>query len=125
MSLNRLLPNVCSSDLQASKNFYISLFDFKAEYDSDWFVQLKQEGSQLELGIISENHEIVPGQARGKSAGFYLTFVVSDADEIFKKATASGFTVLQPPEPTFYGQKRLLLAAPEGTICDVSSVIQD
>ena len=125
MGLKRLLPNVCSSDLPASKAFYMSLFGFEAEFDSDWFVQLKQNGSDLELGIIAESHEIVPGAARGSAAGFYLTFVVDDVDKVFERATASAYTVLQRPEPTFYGQKRLLLRAPEGTICDVSSVMQD
>ena len=125
MGLNRLLPNVCSSDLPASKAFYMGLFGFEAEFDSDWFVQLKQNGSDLELGIIAESHEIVPEAARGNPAGFYLTFVVDNVDAVFERATASGYTVLQKPEPTFYGQMRLLLRAPEGTICDVSSVIQN
>ena len=74
MSLNRLLPNVCSNDLSASKTFYLTLFDFTPEYDSDWFVQLKQSGSDLELGIIAETHEIVPDAARGQSAGFLPDF---------------------------------------------------
>ncbi len=125
MGLKRLLPNVCSSDLLASKTFYMTLFDFEAEFDSDWFVQLKQNGSDLELGIIAENHEIVPEAARGNPVGFYLTFVVDNVDDVFERATASAYTVSQSPQPTFYGQKRLLLCAPEGTICDVSSVMQD
>ena len=55
MEIKRLLTNICSTDLEASKQFYTSLFSFKVGYDSDWFIHLVSEGSELELGIISEN----------------------------------------------------------------------
>jgi len=121
MEIKRLLTNVCSKDLESSKKFYTSLFSFKVDYDSDWFIHLISEGRELELGIISENHEVVPTEARGGISGAYLTFVVEDVDLLYQKAQKLGCNILQPPEITFYGQSRMLLTAPEGTVCDVSS----
>ena len=124
MEIKRLLTNICSSDLEQSKLFYTTLFSFKVDYDSDWFIHLISEGRELELGIISECHSVVPEQTRGKVSGAYLTFVVDDVDSFYKKSQGLGFTALQAPETTSYGQKRMLLVAPEGTVCDVSSPIR-
>lgn len=121
MEIKRLLTNVCSQSLADSKAFYTSLFAFRVDYDSEWFVHLISEGRELELGIIYGSHEIVPSEAQGRISGVYLTFVVDDVDALFAKATALGYSILQPPEVTFYGQKRMVLSAPEGTVCDVSS----
>jgi len=121
MNIERLLTNVCSKDLEKSKEFYVSLFNFNIDYDSDWFVHLRSTGSGLELGIISETSEIVPEQAKGESSGVYLTFVVESVDELFLKAKRLKLNILQAPLTTPYGQKRMIVLAPEGTVCDVSS----
>jgi uncharacterized glyoxalase superfamily protein PhnB len=51
----------------------------------------------------------------------YLTFVVDDVAQTHSIAQAGGYSVTQKPEATFYGQNRMVLIAPEGTVCDVSS----
>lgn len=122
-TINRLLLNVLSDDLEASKTFYTTLFDFQVDYDSDWFVHLISTGKQLELGIMSHESEILPEGIQPQPRGFYTTFVVSDADAVFQSAKAQGMTVLSEPEDTFYGQRRLVLKSPEGSIIDVSSPI--
>jgi hypothetical protein len=91
------------------------------KYESDWFINLVAEDGDLELGIILEQHDIVPKQAKGESAGVYLTFVVENVEQINRQAQALNYPILQAPEMTFYGQKRMLLLAPEGTVCDMSS----
>lgn len=49
----RILTNICSNDLQESKDFYVELLDFKIKYDSDWYVQLcSPNDSEIEYGII-------------------------------------------------------------------------
>ncbi len=121
MEINRILTNLCSDNLEESKVFYTSLFDFKVDYDSDWFVHLVSEGRELELGIIQSSHGLVPEEFRGKPAGMYITLVVDDAMSIYKRAKELGFNVVKEPELTFYGQKRLLLKDPSGVLVDVSS----
>lgn len=122
MKINRILTNLCSADLPASKKFYTTLFDLTVAFDSDWFIQLVSENSGLELGIIQADHELIPQQYQGRPAGLYVTFVVDDVTEIFEQATALGYDIVQPPEMTSYGQRRLLLKDPAGILVDVSSV---
>ena len=124
MKIDRLLTNICSTDLEQSRLFYTSLFSFTVDYESDWFIHLISDGRELELGILSESHEIVPERARGTKSGIYLTFVVEDVSPVSQKAQELGYEILQAPEDTFYGQRRMLIVSPEGTICDVSAPIK-
>jgi len=54
-----------------------------------------------------------------------VTFVVDNADEIFKIAESEKFQIVGEPTDTFYGQRRLLLKDPNGTLVDISSPIKD
>lgn len=121
--INRMMTNICSEKLPESRDFYTRLFDFNVDYDSDWFVHLISNDKQLELGIIKRNNEIVPDDFQHIPQGFYLTFVVESVDEVFELAKAEGLKILGEPTNTFYGQRRLLLKDPNGSLVDVSSPI--
>lgn len=119
------MTNICSDQLVKTKEFYTLLFDFKISFDSDWYIQLVAKDQQMELGIISRTHELVPKDFQKPPQGFYLTFVVDSVDNIHDIATSSGFDIIQKPEDTFYGQRRMLLKDPDGTLVDISSLIKD
>ena len=123
MKINRLLTNICSANLTTSKIFYTKLFDFKVDYDSDWFVHLISKDKNLELGIIDRTNKIVPKAYQTAPNGFYITFVVNNVDDLFETAKSEGFEILEASSDTFYGQRRLLLKDPDGTLIDVSSPI--
>ncbi len=123
--LNRLMTNICSDKLKETKYFYTKLFDFNVDYDSDWFIHLISKDKNLELGIIDKAHEGVPEEFRNSPQGFYLTFVVENADELFVLAESEKFTIVSKPMDTSYGQRRLLLKDPNGALIDISSPIKD
>lgn len=122
--INRLLINICSDNLVESRDFYTRLFDFQIDYDSDWFVHLISKNKQLELGIIERTNQIVPTEYQNLPQGFYVTFVVENVDDIYEIAKKANFEVIEKPNNTFYGQRRLLLKDPYGTLVDVSSPIK-
>ena len=79
----RILTNICSEDLQKSKEFYTKLLGFNVKYDSDWYVQLcSPEDSEIEYGIIQRDHDLVPKEYQKAPTGMYVTFVVKDVDAI-------------------------------------------
>lgn len=120
-NINRLIINICSDKLAESKDFYTRLFQFKIDYDSDWFVHLISKDKQLELGIIEKTNQIVPKEYQNLPQGFYLTFVVDNVDDIYKIAKEQKCEIVEAPNDTFYGQRRLLLKDPNGALVDVSS----
>lgn len=118
----RILPNICSDDLQKSKRFYVELLGLSVKYDSDWYIQLcAPENPGMEYGIIQRTHELVPSQHQERPNGMYITFVVEDVDKTFKKATEMGLTIIQEPRNEFYGQRRFLTTDPDGALIDICS----
>jgi catechol 2,3-dioxygenase-like lactoylglutathione lyase family enzyme len=123
--INRIMTNICSDKLAESRDFYTKLFNLNVAYDSDWFVHLISNNKKLELGIIDRTSEIVPKDFQKSPEGFYVTFVVDNADEVFKIAKFEKFEIINEPHDTFYGQRRLLLKDPNGALVDVSSPIEN
>ncbi|MBO6514979.1 MAG: VOC family protein [Bacteroidia bacterium] len=121
--MDRFMVNIATAELNRTKDFYVRLFGFQVEYDSDWFVHLESADTQLELGIILENNEYVPDGVRGGHKGFYLTFVVSDLDQTQSVAVEQGYKIVEEPKDTAYGQRRMLLNDPNGVAVDVSSPV--
>lgn len=118
----RILTNICSDDLQKSKEFYVNLLSLLVKYDSDWYVQLcSPEDSEIEYGIIQRDHELVPKEYQNTPNGMYVTFVVEDVDAIYSKAVDMGIPIIQKPRNEFYGQRRFLIKDPNGCLVDVCS----
>ena len=124
MALQRFMFNICSDDLPGSRDFYVRLFGFQVNFDSDWFIQLKDADQPFELGIIDRTHEMVPEDFQAQPQGIYPTFVVEDVEVQYQIAKEAGYTIVAPPTDTFYGQRRLLLQDPNGMLVDVSSLMK-
>ena len=124
-AIQRLMPTLLVKNLPACKDFYTSLFSLTPAFDSDWFVQLVDEKAQIEIGLMQQDHELVPTYYQRAPVGCMMTFVVEDVSPLFQLAQQKGYTLVQEPHDTFYGQKRLLLADPEGTQVDISAPIPD
>lgn len=118
----RSFYSILSSDLARSRDWYTSLFGYRVEFDSDWFVHMQDPGNaRLELGIMAIDHEIVSERMRLAPTGGLLTLVVDDVDQVHAAAQDRGIEIIEPPTNLFYGQRRMLLADPDGQIVDVSS----
>ena len=125
MIIQRFLVTLCSKDVEQSKDFYTTMFSFNVNFSSDWFVQLVTANGNMELGIILEGHDVVPPNIKSGTNANYLTFVVEDVDCANEKALSLGYNVIEVPKDTIYRQKRMLVTAPEGTVCDISSLSTD
>lgn len=124
MAIARLIPNICSQNLVRSRDFYINLLGFEVAFDSDWYIQLASATNpRLELGIIQQNHELVPSSFQTAPQGQYLTVVVDDVDKVYAQAMIMNLEVIQPPKDEFYGQRRMLLVDPNGLLLDISTPV--
>lgn len=118
----KLLTNICSNDLAASKAFYTQLLNLKTKYDSDWYVQLYlPEDPENEFGVIQYDHELIPGEYRQEPSGMYMTFVVADVNATYERALDLGVDIIQEPRNEFYGQRRFLAKEPSGCLIDICS----
>jgi len=120
--MNRLLTSIYVDDLSLSKDFYLNLLGLVVVFEADWIVQLSDRNNEnINLSLQLRNHDLIPERYRKKPAGFSIAFVVDDSDKIYSQALKLKLDIVQPPKNENYGQRRFLIAAPEGTLVDVCS----
>jgi len=126
MSLNRCFTNILSEDIDVCATFYEDLFDMRRHFDSEWFVLLTHDDIEgLEFGVLQRDHEVVHEHIRAAPAGVMLTFVVDDCDVVYQRAVDMEADIIETPADQFYGQRRMLLRDPDGTVVDVSAPAGD
>lgn len=123
--VNRVITAVYVDDLQVSRRFYMDLLDLKPVFEADWIVQLSDpDNEHIHLTLQPRNHHLIPETFRQPPQGFSLVFVVDDCDTVYQRAESLGFRIVQPPVNEEYGQRRFLVADPDGTLVDVSSLCE-
>ncbi len=119
---SRNFYSVVSDDLPRTRDWYVELFDYRVEFDSDWFVHLQAvEAPDVEFGILARDQDIVPDRVRARPSGGMVTIVVDDVDVLHQRAIDCGAEVIEAPRNLFYGQRRMLLVDPNGLVVDASS----
>lgn len=119
----RMIANLFSDNLQQSKEFYEKILDFRAEFESNWYINLKSNDSQLEIGLFPKTTDLIPKDYVQSPSGVNLAFVVNDLDEVHERAVKMNARIVLQPEGDFYGQRRMLLEDPNGILLDISSRI--
>jgi len=122
-ALHRCITTILSDDISVLQQFYVELFEFDILYESDWFILLMNADTHTEIGIMKRDHALIPDAFQKSPQGMYLTFVIDDVDQFYATVKNRGIDIIEAPQDTFYGQRRMLLNDPEGTLIDVSSVI--
>lgn len=122
MTIERAFFNILSNDLEKSREFYVDFIGLEVTFKSDWFINLRSTANDaLELGILKRDHEATPTSGRGTPKGGMLTIIVDDADKAFERAKEFGVTIVEEPKNLFYGQRRLVVEDPDGTLIDISA----
>ena len=120
--MRRAFTNLLCEDPGRTAAFYERLLGMTRAGDFGWFVILTHAGMPgLELGFLDRAHETVPPAARAAPRGVLLTFVVDDVEAVLDMAVEMNARLVEPPTDLPYGQRRMLLRDPEGTLVDVSS----
>lgn len=119
----RMIANLFSDKLQESKEFYEKILDFKAEFESNWYINLKSKDGFLEIGLFPKDTDLIPSNYVQTTSGLNLAFVVNDLDEVYERALNMNATIVLKPEDEFYGQRRMLIEDPNGLLLDISSRI--
>lgn len=124
--IKRGFPVVMTDALHSARDFYLGLLGFRVAFDSDWFVHLQApDASGVELGLMKSDHDLIPDAfrmtQRETPRGVMVTLVVGDVDAVHERAKSMGVPIVEPPRDLFYGQRRMLVSDPDGTLLDISS----
>jgi catechol 2,3-dioxygenase-like lactoylglutathione lyase family enzyme len=117
MDIVRVVPNIQSSQMEASRRFYVDLLGFTVAMDMGFIVTLASP-SHPKAQI-----SIVRGEALPAQKNITLSIEVGDVAEIHQRALDLGLAILYPLTVEPWGVRRFWVADPDGTVLNIMSHI--
>ena len=112
MSVKRIVPDIKSKDLDASRQFYVDVMGLEIAMDMGFIVTLvspTNPTAQVSLLREDESSAILP----------QMSVEVADVDEVHARAVSRGFKVVYPLTTEPWGVRRFFVTDPNGTIINV------
>ncbi|WP_164017604.1 VOC family protein [Pyxidicoccus trucidator] len=120
MKTTAYYPVLLAPDVAEAARFYVTHFQFKPLFESDWYVHLQStRSSSVNLGIVRNDHETLPQASRGSTSCLLLNFEVDDPDEVYARVQAANLPILRTLRDEPFGQRHFITADPNGVMIDV------
>lgn len=114
MTIRRVVPNLLSPDMDASRAFYGDFLGLDVVMDFGWIVTYASPTNPTAQISIS------PGDAlKGEQMRPYLTIEVQDVDAVHAAAVAQGYDVVHPLTDEPWGVRRFFVVEPGGLVLNV------
>jgi catechol 2,3-dioxygenase-like lactoylglutathione lyase family enzyme len=114
MTIRRVVPNLMSPDMEASRRFYGELLGFNVVMDLGWIVTYASPSNPTAQISIS------PGEALdGEQMRPYLSIEVDDVDAVHAAAVAWGYEIVHPLTDEPWGVRRFFVVEPGGLVLNV------
>jgi predicted enzyme related to lactoylglutathione lyase len=123
LTVTRLLPNICTDRMEETRDFYAGLLGFVVGFEHrGWYIQMSSPNHpQLQIGIVSRDHEFTPKEFRQPAQGVIISAQVEDVDAAHAAAQKSGFRVVHGLREESFGMRRFMVADPNGLLVNVFS----
>jgi uncharacterized glyoxalase superfamily protein PhnB len=111
-----------ANDLAEIKNFYVTVFGFKAVfYDANFYLHLMSENNAIQLGFLVPNHSSQPEflQPLMVSDGFVISLEVKNAAIAFAEAQKMNLTIAMDLKIEPWGQIHFMIEDPAGFRIDI------
>jgi uncharacterized glyoxalase superfamily protein PhnB len=126
MRVLRIVPNISSDRFEASREFYMDLFNLVVSVEhGNWYLQLMEPDDRLlNVGFLEPGHEFFAGRtARPGEYSLVLTIQVDEVDEAYARALQRGAEILLEIRDEEYGQRHFLVLDPNGLLLNIMSAI--
>ncbi|MEU2723059.1 VOC family protein [Streptomyces smyrnaeus] len=126
VQLGSFYPVIATRDVAAARHFYIHHFGFEVTFEADWYVSLhRPDAPQYELALLDHSHPTLPqGHRTPLDGGLLLNFEVDDVDaEHLRLVGQAGLPELLTLRTEEFGQRHFIVAAPDGVMIDVITVV--
>lgn len=112
MSVRRIVPDIRSKQLDASRQFYVDVMGLEVAMDMGSIVTLVSPSNptaQVTLMRDDAASAILP----------QMSVEVADVDEVHARAVSRGFKVVYPLTNEPWGVRRFFVTDPNGTVINV------
>lgn len=122
--MKTIYADICSDALTESRDFYVSLFQFKPVFDVDWYVHLQSANDpQQQLAFVRRDHSSVPSAFRQSPRGVVVTVEVDAVDAVYREAKRRDLKIVQELRDEEFGQRHFMTIDPNGLLVDVVQTI--
>jgi predicted enzyme related to lactoylglutathione lyase len=112
MSVRRIVPDIKSKHLDASRQFYVDVLGLEVAMDMGSIVTLVSPSNptaQVSLMRDDDSSAILP----------QISIEVSDVDDVHSRAVSRGLKIVYPLTNEPWGVRRFFVIDPNGTIINV------
>ena len=112
MSVKRIVPDIKSKDLDASRQFYVDVLGLEVAMDMDFIVTLVSPSNptaQVSLMRDDDSLAILP----------QMSIEVADVDDVHSRAVSRGLNIVYPLTNEPWGVRRFFVTDPSGTVINV------
>ncbi len=114
MHVRRVVPNIASPDMDASRAFYVEFLGFQVVMDLGWIVTYASPTNPTAQISVS------PGKApAGQQFSPYLSLEVDDVDAAHARAVERGYEIVHPLTNETWGVRRFFVREPEGLVLNI------
>jgi predicted enzyme related to lactoylglutathione lyase len=114
MSVRRIVPDLHTTDLGASRAFYVDVLALDVTMDLGWIVTFSAPGrTNTQISVMSQDAS-APVQPD-------VSIEVDDVDAVHDRAQSLGHEVVYPLTDEPWGVRRFFVRDPGGTVLNVLS----
>jgi catechol 2,3-dioxygenase-like lactoylglutathione lyase family enzyme len=116
MSVKRIVPDIKSKDLAASRRFYVEVLGLQVAMDMGFIVTLVSSSTptaQVSLLRDDDSSSVLP----------QISVEVADVDAVHARAVSRGLNIVYPLTNEPWGVRRFFVTDPNGTVINVMSHI--
>lgn len=124
MQLNSFYPVVMTTQIDATRDFYVTHFGFQIVFQSEWYISLKSADGRYELAFVSDNHDTVVKAYQQPVKGLLLNFEVESADTEYERLIRhTGLPLKRELITEDFGQRHFVTVDPNGVLIDVIEIV--
>jgi catechol 2,3-dioxygenase-like lactoylglutathione lyase family enzyme len=112
MSVKRIVPDIKSKHLDASRQFYVEVLGLEVAMDMGFIVTLvspSNPNAQVSLIRDDGSSSILP----------QISMEVADVDDVYSRAVSRGLPIVYPLTNEPWGVRRFFVSDPNGTVINV------
>lgn len=112
MSVKRIVPDIKSKHIDASRQFYVDVLGLEVAMDMGFIVTLVSPSNptaQVSLVRDDDSSTILP----------QISIEVADVDDVHSRAVSHGLNIVYPLTNEPWGVRRFFVTDPNGTIINV------
>tara|TARA_R110002050_G_scaffold171581_1_gene303647 strand:+ start:64 stop:420 length:357 start_codon:yes stop_codon:yes gene_type:complete len=118
--MRRIVPNIYSNNIEASKEFYINFLGMELVMDMEWILTFASKENETAQISIFNNENKVPID----NAAIFLSIEVSDIDMYYKKAKEQDIEIVYPITNESWGVRRFFVKDPNGATINLLNHLQ-